>query len=164
MDKTTQKVWDTIIAKWISWTHKILRKRMRWREKVLFGENFVEWSRWQYTLYPMHTLGAPFLQFFGGGVKLRYFSPWNSQPSHLKMNGWNTILSFWGPGPFSGEKNSFVSFFRDCAYTLLPGILWFLLFHEDLSGIGGSDLHRRKMTSWTKRASQTDKTQPNRHN
>ena len=26
---------------------------------------------------------------------------------HLKMDGWNTIVSFWGPGPYSGANCSF---------------------------------------------------------
>ena len=35
-------------------------------------------------------------------------NPWNEQQvKHLKMDGWNTIVSFWGPAYFQGRTVSF---------------------------------------------------------
>ena len=40
------------------------------------------------------------------------FPETNSEWKHLKMDGWNTILSYWGPAYFQGQTVSF----SQCTY------------------------------------------------
>ena len=63
-------------------------------------------------------------------VLFTLYPPRNEHQKHLKMDGWKTIVSFWGPAYFLGAKK--VSF-RECTSLRLEGDKKFHQFHFDFS-------------------------------